>query len=396
MSATQQVLENMARQAPEIVKQAPTTSASYAGVFASYGAADAYGVPQEIIESLVQPSGLLIRFDWTFDNRPVVPADIFATKEGSDDGSFAEGGCPTGSTASIGRLTYSAKSFGACSDKLTLPALASKQHTSPTPRRVRTATQVVTLNSEWEYQMFRVLQRLNRVREYLTINGNAAVNPNNYDGLLRIIRTNHLDINGNALSEADSVVHDEAGTEVTVRKLEEVIGALEDNYVDVNDIVMVMRPGMFRHLAYKISLNYMDPEAKKQELLGSWTLPLGGADIPVETTQFMPRTGSGQSWTTHILFLTFQYLGLPSLYFAFFDFSEVVTNYPDLYAAPASAGGLTPSPYVLFTKDRGSYCSSAEFCLMAHGHVIALAPQSLGKITNVSYSALRERTVTNP
>lgn len=383
--------------AATLVSKAATGVASYVGAFTTGGAADAYGIPQDIIESLVQPSGLLDRFEWDYDNRPVVPMDIVESKEGTDDGSFAEGGCPqTGVPWDIGRISSAAKSFGACSERLTMVALASKQHTFPTPRRVHTATGTMAISTEWEFQMFKALQRLGRIREYLSIRGDATVNANNYNGLLRLIREGYRDIEGERVTEADSLVHNEGCTEVTIRKLEEVVGALEDRYVEPSEIVLVMRPSMFRHLAYKISLDYMSPGEKRQELLGQRTLPVAGENLAVETTLFMPRTGSGQTWCEDILFLTFNYLGERTLYFAYFNFSEIVANYAELFAAPAGAGGLAPSPFVMFNKDRGSDCTSAEFCLFAHGHILAKAPQSLAKITNVSYSALEERTITHP
>jgi len=277
-----------------------------------------------------------------------------------------------------------------------MAALASKQHTTPTPRRVHTAQGTTNIASEWEFQMFKTLQRLERIREYLAINGDATVNAYNWNGLLRLIRTGYTDVEGVAVTEADSLVHNEACTEITVRKLEEVLGAMEGRYVDIPEVVMVMRPGLFAHLAYKISLNYMNPAETRQELLRGRTLPLYGYDIPVETTMFMPRTGSAQTWCEDILFLTFNYLGERTLYFAYFDFSELVANYAELFAAPAGAGGLAPSPFVMFNKDRNTDCTAAEFCIFAHGHIIAKAPQSLAKITNVSYSALEERTITYP
>lgn len=380
-----------------LVQKASTGSSTYVGMFTTGGVADAYGIPQEIIESLVQPSGLLDRFEWEYDNRPIVPMEIVRTKQGTDDGSFAEGGCPpAGQPWDTGRITSSAKSFGTCSERLTMVAMASKQHRTPTPRRVHTAIGTTSITTEWEFQMFKVLQRLGRIREYLTINGDATVNAYNFNGLLRLIRTGYTDVEGQAITQADSLLHNEGCTEITVRKLEEFIGAMEGRYVDPDDIVMVMRPGMFAHLAYKISLNYMNPAETRQNLLRGRTLPLYGYDIEVETTMWMPRTGSAQSWCEDILFLTFDYLGERSLYFAYFDFSELVANYAELFSAPAGAGGLTPSPYVLFNKDRNTDCTALEYCLFAHGHLIAEAPQSLGKITNVSYSALEERTVTQP
>lgn len=383
--------------AATLVNKAATGVASYVGMFTTGGAVDAYGIPQEIIESLVQPSGLLARFSWDFDNRPVVPMDIVESKEGTDDGSFAEGGCPqTGQPWDVGRISSTAKSFGACSERLTMVALASKQHTTPSPRRVHTAEGTVSVSSEWEFQMFKTLQRLGRMREFLAIRGDATVNAYNFNGLLRLIREGYRDLEGVRVTEADSLIHNERCTEVTIRKIEEVIGALEDRYVDPDDIVMVMRPSMHRHLAYKISLNYMNPAEKRQELLGKKVLPLAGENIPVETTLFMPRTGSGQTWCEDILFLTFNYLGERTLYFAYFNFAEIVANYAELFSAPAGAGGLSPSPFVMFNRDRNADCTSAEFCMFAHGHIIALAPQSLAKITNVSYSALEERTVTYP
>lgn len=176
-----------------VQKQATTTT--YQGLFTSYGAADAYGVPAEIIESLIQPSGLLDRFPWEWNNQPVLPISMITAKEGTDDGSFAEGHCPTGAGYTEAKFTFSAKSFGTCSDSLTLPALASKQHTLPT-RTVHTAQGATRLTTEWEFQMFKILQRINRIREYLALNGDASVNANNFDGLFRLIRTNHTDING--------------------------------------------------------------------------------------------------------------------------------------------------------------------------------------------------------
>lgn len=379
-----------------IQKQATTTT--YAGIFTSYGAADAYGVPAEIIESLIQPSGLLDRFPWDFNNQPVLPLSMIVAKEGTDDGSFAEGGCPTGASYTEAKFTYSAKSFGTCSDHLTLPALASKQHLAPAARRIHTAQGVTTLTTEWELQMFKILQRLGRIREYLTINGDASVNANNYDGLFRVIREDHTDINGVIQTEADSIVYNENCTATTIRKLEEVIGAMEDNYVDPADVVLAMRPGLFRHLAYMIALEYQDIGAKHQELMRGRTLPLAGLDVPVETTMWIGRTGSNQEWCSHILFLTFTYLGMPSLYHQFFNFGEVVANHPDFHPSPGGTG-LNPSPYVLLTRDRSGsegLCTSSEFCMFAHGRLVAEATQSLGKMLNVSYSSLIERTVVNP
>ena len=379
-----------------IQKQATTTT--YAGIFTSYGAADAYGVPAEIIESLIQPSGLLDRFAWEFNNQPVLPLSMIVAKEGTDDGSFAEGGCPTGASYTEAKFTYSAKSFGTCSDHLTLPALASKQHLAPAARRIHTALGVTTLTTEWELQMFKILQRLARIREYLTLNGDASVNANNYDGLFRVIRENHHDINGNVQTEADSIVWDEGCTATTIRKLEEVIGAMEDNYVDPGDVVLAMRPGLFRHLAYMIALEYQDIGAKHQELMRGRTLPLAGYDVPVETTMWIGRTGTPQAYCSHILFLTFTYLGMPSLYYQYFNFAEVVANHPDFHPSPGGTG-LNPSPYVLLTRDRSGsegLCTSSEFCMFAHGRMVAEATQSLGKMENVLYSSLIERTVTLP
>lgn len=378
-----------------VTKQA--TTVTYQGLFTSYGAADAYGVPEEIIESLIQPSGLLDRFAWEFNNQPVLPVSMFTYKQGADDGSFAEGGCPTGTTRTESKFVFSAKSFGSCSDHLTLPALASKQHTLRN-RRIRRAQGVTTVVSEWESQMFNILQRLANINEVLTLNGDASVNPNNYDGLFRLIRENHTDINGVVQTEADSVVWDEHCTPTTIRKLEEIIGALEDNYVNPADIVLVMRPGLFRHLAFMIALEYQNIGATHQELMRGRTLPLAGFDIPVETTMWIGRTGTPQAYCSHILFLTFNYLGAPSLYHQFFDFSEVVANHPDFHPSPGGTS-LTPSPYVLLTRDRSGsegLCMSSEFCMAAHGRLVAEATQSLGKMLNVEYSALIERTQVNP
>lgn len=385
--------------AANLVAKASTSTSSYVGMFTTGGVADAYGIPQQIIETLIQPSGLMDRFEWDFDNRPIVPMEIVEHKEGTDDGSFAEGGCPqTGRPWETGRITSSAKSFGACSERLTMVAMASKQHTSPSPRTVRTAVGPVNITSEWQFQMFKVMQRIGRMHEYLGIRGDATVNAHNYNGLLRLIREGYTDVEGVAIPEADSLIHDESCTEVTIRKLEEVLGAMEGRYVDIPEVVMVMRPGMFSHLAYKISLNYMNPGEKRQELLRGRTLPLYGYNIPVETTMFMPRTGQGttQSWCEDILFLTFNYLGVRTLYYDFFDFSQLVANYAELFAAPPGAAGLAPSPFVMVNKDRNSDCTAVEFCLFAHGHMIAEAPQSLARINNVAYSALEERTITHP
>lgn len=385
--------------ANNLVQKASTGTSTYVGMFTTGGVADAYGIPQDIIESLIQPSGLMDRFNWDWDNRPIVPMEIVEQKSGTDDGSFAEGGCPqTGRAWDTGRITSSAKSFGACSERLSMVALASKQHRTPSPRTVHTAVGNVNIASEWQFQMFKVFQRIGRIYEYLGIVGDATVNANNYNGLLRLIRTGYTDVEGVAIPEADSLIHNEACTEVTIRKLEEVLGAMEGRYVEIPEVVMVMRPGMFAHLAYKISLNYMNPGEKRQQLLRGRTLPLYGYDIPVETTMFMPRTGQGttQSWCEDILFLTFNYLGQNTLKFAFFDFSEIVANYAELFAAPAGAGGLAPSPFVMVNRDRNTDCTAAEFCIFAHGHMIAEAPQSLAKITNVAYSALEERTITHP
>jgi len=256
------------------------------------------------------------------------------------------------------------------------------------------------MTTEWELQMFKILQRLGRIREYLTLNGDASVNANNYDGLLRVIRHDHTDINGVIQTEADSVMYDELCTATTIRKMEEVMGALEDNYVDPSDVVLVMRPGLFRHLAYMIALEYQDIGAKHQELMRGRTLPLAGLDVPVETTMWLARTGQGteQAWCSSILFLTFQYLGMPSLYNQYFNFAEVVANHPDFHPSPGGTG-LIPSPYVLLTRDRSGsegLCTSSEFCMFGHGRLVAEATQSLGILQNVLYSGLIERTVTHP
>lgn len=375
----------------------PQTTSAFEGLFTSYGAMDAYGIPQEIVNSLIQPNGLLDLFDWEFNNEQIKPADIMSQLEGeTGDGSFVEGGCPEEMVDSICRITFSARSFGRCSPKLTLPAWVNKQHQTPRIRRVHTVNGTQTLATEYEYQLYKVLSGVRRVWEYLIIRGDPTVNANNPEGLLRLIREGRLDINGVACEESDSVVYDEHCTAVTVQKMEEVVGALEDKYVDVSDIVMVMRPGMFRHIVYQIAQGYMDIEAKKQELLGGRALPLGGQMIPVVTSQWLPTTGSSQSWCSDILFLTFNYLGLPSLWFEFFDFSEIVTNAPDVYAPPAGAGGLTPSPFVMLVVGQNNHCMSHQFCLAAHGRLVSIAPQSLGIIQNVSYSALNERYVTTP
>jgi len=376
---------------------APQTTAAFAGLFTSYGAADAFGVPQEIIDSLVKCYDLVDFFDWEFNNQQVLPADIMTVLRGLvGDGSFAEGGCPEEMTDTICRITYQARSFGRCSPRLTLPAWVNKQHQTPVTRRIRNRDGATVLVSEFEYQLYKVLQGVRKALGYLLIRGDPTVNANNFDGLLRIIRTGRTDINGVAQTETDSIVHDENCTAVTVQKLEEVMGQLEDRWVPPEDVTMIMRPGMFRHLAYQISLGYADIEARKQELLAGRTLPLAGVDVPVITTQCLPTTGSAQTWCSDILFVCTEYLGLPSLFMQFFDFSEIVTNAPDVYAPPAGAGGLTPSPFVMLVVNQDGRCMSHQFCLAAHGRLVSLAPQSLARVSNVSYNALLERQVAIP
>jgi|GEM_PF-3427079 len=376
---------------------APQTTAAFQGLFTSYGAMDAFGIPMEIVDSLVKCYDLVDFFDWEFNNEQVLPADIMTSLQGTTgDGSFVEGGCPEEMIDTICRITYNARSLGRCSPKLTLPAWVNKQHQAPASRRIRNRDGATVLVTEFEYQLYKVLQGVRKALGYLIIRGDPTVNANNFDGLLRIIRTGRLDINGVWQPETDSIVHDEHCTAVTILKIEEVIGQLEDRWVDASDITMIMRPGMFRHLSYQISLGYADIEAKHQELLAGKTLPLGGVDIPVITTQCLPTTGAGQDWCSDILFITTEYLGLPSLFLQFFDFSEIVANAPDVYAPPAGAGGLTPSPFIMLVIGQDGHCMSHQFCLAAHGRLVSLAPQSLAKIQNVAYSALLERQVVIP
>lgn len=367
-------------------------------------AADMYGVPLQIIEALVTPNSIVDMFPFEFNNQPVFPVEMLTSKHMSnpgDDGTFTEGGCPGETEHEQHRFAYSAKSWGACTDKLTYVALASKANPAVTRRTIVTPDQgKVVISDEFDMQMFRLLQQIRRIQEYHTLNGDSSVNPNNFNGMYQIMLAGQaeggrLDLNGVRVPEALSVVKDIHCNAVTVDILYEMIGALEQNYVNPADITLVMRSGMANEIARLISLNYLDPGAKRQEILNAKTFPLYGYEIPWVTTQWISTTGSNatQEWCSDIHFWTFNYLGVPSLWYQFYDFSSVVLN-TDLFAAPAGAGGLTPGPYVMIPMDHGDYCTSTQFCLWAHGRIVAAAPQSLGLLRNVKYNFYNERQVT--
>lgn len=377
----------------------PITAAALQGIFTSSGCADAYGIPQTIVETLVRCNQLVDLFPYRFDNQPVKPADLLTNIQGTQgDGSFAEGGCPDDVEHDECRIVFTAKSFGRASPKQTYVALASKQHPVPATRQIVTAGGVETFSDEWDYTMYLVLTAVRQALEWLVINGNPLTNANNFEGLDRLIRDpvgGRLDVNGIGCPDANSEVMNMAGSYVSVDDLYQMFGALQANGVDPTDIILVMRPGMANEIARLISLNYADPGAKREEIMGSSTFPLYGQNVPYRTTQCIDATGSGDSYTSTIFFLTFNYRGMPHMWLEFFDFSKIVLN-SDLFAAPAGTGGLAPSPFVMVTADKGDYCTSFQYAIWAHGRVFTEAPFALGKMQNVAYTFHNVRTRTRP
>lgn len=361
------------------------TSANFPGAF---NAADAYGVPQELLDAVVDCNSIVDLFPWHFNNQPVEAPEMLVQAEGlTGDGSFAEGGCPDEVTWGDAKFAYSAKSFGRQTPRVSYVSMAAKQHTYRTSRTIVTAKGPVTVTDEWEYMLYIVLKALRRVQEWLIVRGDSTANALNYDGFDRIIRApvaGRLDINGVGQTIANSVVHSMAGA-LTLTKMREMITVLLANGTDLGEIKLLMRPAMFVQLAGLIAANYFDPGAQLEKLMGQGWIPLYGANIPVYTSDCVAASGSPNAYTSTMYFLAFNYYGIPSLWFDYFDFSNIVRNSDLFYGEPA--GGIAPSPFVMVGKDKGSaYCTSTAFALWAHGKMVSIAPQSLGKLTDISYT----------
>jgi len=375
---------------------APVTSTVMQGLFASQGCADAYGLPKLLVDHLVRCNQVVDMFPQRFDNQPVKPADLLISLQGTaGDGSFPEGACPDDVEYEECRITFSAKSFGRASEKLSYAALAAKQHLYPATRQLVAPEGMVSFGDEWDWRMYVTLTAVREALEWLIIRGNPVTNPNNFEGLDRLIRRNRLDINGVVCEGADSEVFSMNGAEVSLDDLYLMIGALEADGVNPADITMLMRPGMATEIVRMLSMNYADPGAKREEMMTKSTFPLYGYNIPYRTSQCIDVTGSGDSWASSIYFLTFQYYGVPSLWLEFFDFSKIVRN-TDLFWAPAGTGGLAPSPFVMNPLDKNDWCTSYQFEIWAHGRLFSIAPQSLGKLTDVTYTSNKVRTKVRP
>ena len=377
---------------------APTVSTVMQGLFASQGAADAYGLPRQIVDHLVRCNNIVDLFPWRFDNQPVKPADLLINLQGTaGDGSFVEGGCPDDIEYDECRITFSAKSFGRAAEKMSYAALAAKQHLSPSPRQLVAPDGLVTFSNEWDWRMYLTLTAVREALEWLILRGDPTVNANNFEGLERLIRQpvgGRLDINGVGCVGANSEVEDIAGAHVSLTQIQDMIAALVVDGARAEDITIVCRPGLASEITTMISRNYQDPGAMEQELMRRRTWPLFGTDIPYATTQCLDVTGSGNSWTSNMLFLTFNYLGTPSLWLEFFDFSQIVRN-TDLFSAP-NLGGLAPSPFLMSVADHNDWCTSYQYVIWAHGRLFCSAPQALGKLENVAYTFQKVRTKTRP
>jgi hypothetical protein len=368
------------------------------GLFASQGAADAYGLPRQLVDHLVRRNDIVDLFPWQFDNQPVKPADLLVNLQGTaGDGSFVEGGCPDDIEFDTCRITFSAKSFGRAAEKLSFPALAAKQHLAPSPRQLVAPDGTIEFTDEWDFRMYLVLTAVREALEWLILRGDPTANANNFEGLVRMIRQpagGRLDINGVGCVGANSEVDDIAGAHVSLEQLQDMIGRLVVDGARPQDVTIICRPGQATEITSMIARNYQDPGAKEQELMRQRTWPLYGVEVPYRTTQCLEVTGSGDSWTADMLFITTQYYGVPSLWLEFFDFSKIVRN-TDLFSSP-NYSGLTPSPFVMIPSDHNDWCTSYQFSIWAHGRLFSIAPQSLGKLENVGYSFGKVRTKTRP
>lgn len=368
------------------------TSADFPGKFT---AADGYGIPREIVEALEDYCLLPDYIPWSYNNQQTEAVEILTDVHGSDDGSFAEGRCPTEFVWSEHKFPYDAKSFGRETPTVSYAAMVAKQATYRTDRVVYTKMGPYTIRDEWEFLMYITLRAVRRVYEWLLLNGSAATNPFNFDGLDRIIRApagGRLDINGVGVPAANSVVHSMGGA-VTVTKLHEMLGALEANGVNIGDVTLLMRPSLFSIVASLISANYNDPGAIYQGLMQRKLLPLYGYDVPVMTSDCVGVSGTEPNLSSTIYFLSKTYKGMPSLEFHFFDFSSIVRN-SDLFWQQK---GIAPAQWVQIFADKGTYCTSTGFALFSHGKMVSYAPHSLGKLTDIEYTfQLEEHEFTQP
>ena len=259
---------------------------------------------------------------------------------------------------------------------------------------MQTRTGPVEIKDELEWTLYVTIRAARVGVEWLLINGNPQTNPYNFEGLDRAIRTNRLDVEGTVVPEADSVVHDAATNRITVDRLFQMMGALQQNYVNPDDVIMIMNPMMANEIARLISLNYADPGSKRQEILQNQTFPLYGVEVPYRTTQWVASTATGTAheYYSTIYFVCFTYLGQEVSWLEWFDMSNLVIN-ADLFANPYDQLGPQPAIWYMTPRDKGSYCTSTHFNLFAHGRMYYRAPQAWGRIDRASYSSLNERTV---
>lgn len=361
--------------------------------------ADMYGIPAMIIDAVTAPNDIMDIFGSPqFDNRPIHAYEL-QTEAGPEacDISFPEGECPDSTEHAQHRFALSAKSIGVETPAASYVALAAKQNVCVSPRTIVTREGSVSINSEWQYQLYVTLRAARTGTEWQILNGNPLNVATQFEGLDRAIRApaaGRLDVNGAGVTAANSVVWENNGNRITVDRLYQMIGALEANYVYPGDIIMIMTSGMANEIARLISLNYADPGSERQALMRRKTFPLYGFEIPYRTTQWIGSTGIDTTeYQSTIYFVTPVYFGQPVMWMEYFDFSELVTN-SDLFANPYGQMGAQPAAWYMVPADHGSYCTSTQFALWTHGRLFYQVPQALGRINDASYEFINERTVT--
>jgi len=378
---------------------APTTEANYGGVYTA-SQADLYGIPAMIIDAMTAPNSIVDLFGPPrFNNMPLAPYELL-TQSGpanDNDTSFQEGSCPGTTSETRNRFALVAGSFGVCTPRTTYVALASKQNNWVGARSIVTREGTVEVSTEWEYQLYTTLRAARTGLEWLIINGDPTNNPFNFEGLDRAIRApsgGRLDVLGNQVTQANSIVYNLNGGRVTVDLLNDMFASLESNYVWPGDVVMLMSTGMANEIARLISLNWNDPGAKRQEILQNRTFPLYGFEVPYRTSQWIASTATGNTreYMSTIYFITTQYLGVDTMWLEYYDFSELVLN-TDLFANPYGQMGTQPGQWYMIPRDHGDYCTSTSYCLFAHGRLFYRAPQSLGRFNNATYQIINERVL---
>lgn len=368
------------------------TQADFPGKF---GVAQGYGVPAELMDNVMDCNVLVDRIPFGFSNQPIeAPEMITKAEHAGNDGTFQEGYCPVDVEWENHKFTYTAKSFGRCSEPVTDAALAAKQHTYLATRQIITKDGVKNIANEADYLLYLVLRSARKVWECQMLLGNSTTNAFNFDGLDYIIRApvaGRLDLNGVAVPEANSVVNPQNGA-LTIAALYDMVMQLQSNGVSLSDVWILGHPGLISEVCRVVSATYQNPGAERERFLGQMQVPIGGVSIPLVSTDCAVLSGSAAAgYTGTLWFVSTMYYGKPSLWYSGFDFSGVVKN-ADVFGQQ----GLTPSPWIVVDKsERQTYCTSQQFCIWQHGKLVSAAPHSLGKITGITFSYSAVRTV-NP